>query len=151
MRSVEMILEFPIEDTNLPMAHLLALANAAFVEEVEHQGLLLMSPPRPSVMHARRIVEVRASVAEKPDWRRRRRRHQRSSARIAARPFLPPETPSRKRQRSDRYGHGHGSGLCDQCARIGDGRPVAGLAHAHSRVPRDAAPSAADAGVSSRG
>lgn len=68
MRSVEMILEFHIEDTNLPMAHLLALANAAFVEEVERQGLLLMSPTSPSVMHARRIVEVRASVAEKPDW-----------------------------------------------------------------------------------
>ena len=68
MRSVEMILEFPIEDTNLPMAHLLALANAAFVEEVERQGLLLMSPPSPAVMHARRVVAVRAAVAEKPDW-----------------------------------------------------------------------------------
>ena len=68
MRSVEMIIEFPIEDANLPMPHLLALANAAFVEEVEHQGLLLMSPPSPSVMHARRIVEVRAAVVEKPDW-----------------------------------------------------------------------------------
>lgn len=68
MRSVEMIVEFPIEDTNLPMAHLLALANAAFVEEAERQGLLLMSAPCPSVMHMRRIVEVRASVAEKPDW-----------------------------------------------------------------------------------
>lgn len=68
MRSVEMILEFPIEDTNLPMAHLLGLANAAFVEEVERQGLLMMSPLSPSVMHARRIVEVRAAVAEKPDW-----------------------------------------------------------------------------------
>lgn len=68
MRSVEMIIEFPIENMNLPMAHLLALANAAFVEEVERQGLLMMSPPSPSVMHARRIVEVRASVAEKPDW-----------------------------------------------------------------------------------
>lgn len=68
MRSVEMIIEFPIEDANLPMPHLLGLANAAFVEEVERQGLLLMSPPSPSVMHARRIVEVRASVVEKPDW-----------------------------------------------------------------------------------
>ena len=68
MRSVEMIVEFPIEDANLPMPHLLGLANAAFVEEVERQGLLLMSPPSPSVMHARRVVEVRASVAEKPDW-----------------------------------------------------------------------------------
>lgn len=62
MRSVEMIVEFPIEDANLPMPHLLGLANAAFVEEVERQGLLLMSPPSPSVMHARRIVEVRAAV-----------------------------------------------------------------------------------------
>ena len=68
MRSVEMIVEFPIEDANLPMPHLLGLANAAFVEEVERQGLLLMSPPSPSVMHARRVVEVRASVVEKPDW-----------------------------------------------------------------------------------
>ena len=68
MRSVEMIVEFPIEDANLPMPHLLGLANAAFVEEVERQGLLLMSPPSPSVMHARRIVEVRAAVVEKPDW-----------------------------------------------------------------------------------
>ena len=42
MRSVEMIVEFPIEDANLPMPHLLGLANAAFVEEVERQGLLLM-------------------------------------------------------------------------------------------------------------
>lgn len=67
MRSVEMIVEFPIEDANLPMPHLLGLANAAFVEEVERQGLLLMSPPSPSVMHARRIVEVRAAVVEKPD------------------------------------------------------------------------------------
>ena len=63
-----MIVEFPIEDTNLPMAHLLALANAAFIEEVERQGLLLMSPPSPSVMHVRRVVEVRAAVAERPDW-----------------------------------------------------------------------------------
>ena len=38
MRSVEMIVEFPIEDANLPMPHLLGLANAAFVEEVERQG-----------------------------------------------------------------------------------------------------------------
>ena len=68
MRSVEMIVEFPIEDTNLPMVHLLALANAAFVEEVERQGLFMMSLPSPSVMHVRRIVEVRAAVAEKPDW-----------------------------------------------------------------------------------
>ena|GEM_PF-1254750 len=68
MRSVEMIVEFPIEDANLPMPHLLGLANAAFVEEVERQGLLLMSPPSPSVMHARRIVEVHAAVVEKPDW-----------------------------------------------------------------------------------
>ena len=45
MRSVEMIVEFPIEDANLPMPHLLGLANAAFVDEVERQGLLLMSPP----------------------------------------------------------------------------------------------------------
>ena len=29
MRSVEMIVEFPIEDANLPMPHLLGLANAA--------------------------------------------------------------------------------------------------------------------------
>lgn len=68
MRSVEMIVEFPIEDANFPMPHLLGLANVAFVEEVERQGLLLMSPPSPSVMHARRIVEVRAAVVEKPDW-----------------------------------------------------------------------------------
>lgn len=68
MRSVEMIVEFPIEDANLPMPHLLGLANAAFVEEIERQGLLLMSPPSPSVMHARWIVEVRAAVVEKPDW-----------------------------------------------------------------------------------
>ena len=68
MRSVEMVVEFPIEDSSLPMAHLLALAIAAFVEEVERQGLLMMSPPSPSVMHARRLVEVRAAVAEKPDW-----------------------------------------------------------------------------------
>ena len=68
MRSVEMIVEFPIEDANLPMPHLLGLDNAAFVEEIERQGLLLMSPPSPSVMHARRIVEVRAAVVEKPDW-----------------------------------------------------------------------------------
>ena len=68
MRTVDMILEFPIEDANLPMAHLLALAIAAFLEEVERQGLLVISPPSPSVMHARRIVEVRAAVAEKPDW-----------------------------------------------------------------------------------
>ena len=68
MRSVEMIVEFPIKDTNLPMAHLLALANAAFVEEAERQGLVLMSPPSPSVMHVRRVVEVRASVTERPDW-----------------------------------------------------------------------------------
>lgn len=68
MRSVEMIVEFPIEDANLPMPHLLGLANAAFVEEVERQGLLLMSAPCPSVMHARRVVEVRAVVVEKPDW-----------------------------------------------------------------------------------
>ena len=68
MRSVEMVLEFPIADANLPMPHLIAVACAAFVEEAERQGLLLMSPPSPSVMHARRIVEVRASVVEKPDW-----------------------------------------------------------------------------------
>lgn len=68
MRSVEMITEFPIEDSNFPMPHLIAAANAAFVEEAERQGLLLMSAPCPSVMHARRIVEVRAAVAEKPDW-----------------------------------------------------------------------------------
>lgn len=68
MRSVEMIVEFPIEDSNFPMPHLIAAANAAFVEEAERQGLLLMSAPCPSVMHMRRVVEVRASVAEKPDW-----------------------------------------------------------------------------------
>lgn len=68
MRSVEMIVEFHIEDANFPMPHLLGLANASFVEEVERQGLLLMSPPSQSVMHARRIVEVRAAVVEKPDW-----------------------------------------------------------------------------------
>lgn len=68
MRSVEMITEFPIEDSNFPMPHLIAAANAAFVEEAERQGLLLMSAPSPSVMHARRVVEVRAAVAEKPDW-----------------------------------------------------------------------------------
>ena len=32
MRSVEMIVEFPIEDSNFPMPHLIAAANAAFVE-----------------------------------------------------------------------------------------------------------------------
>ena len=64
MRSVEMIVEFPIEDANLPMPHLLGLANAAFVEEVERQGLLLMSPPSPSVMHARRIVAFRSTVVK---------------------------------------------------------------------------------------
>lgn len=63
-----MIVEFPIEDSNFPMPHLIAAANAAFVKEVERQGLLLMSPPSPSVMHVRRVVEVRASVAERPDW-----------------------------------------------------------------------------------
>ena len=68
MRTVEMILEFPIEDSNLPMPHLLALATSAFIDEVERQGLLVMSRTSQSVMHARRIVEVRASVAEKPDW-----------------------------------------------------------------------------------
>lgn len=68
MRTVEMILEFPIEDASLPMPHLLALASSAFVDEVECQGMLVMSRPSPSVMHARRIVEVRAAVAEKPDW-----------------------------------------------------------------------------------
>ena len=68
MRSVEMVVEFPIEDSNFPMPHLIAAANAAFVEEAERQGLLLMSAPCPSVMHARRIVEVRAAVVEKPDW-----------------------------------------------------------------------------------
>ena len=50
------------------MPHLIAVACAAFVEEAERQGLLLMSAPCPSVMHARRVVEVRASVVEKPDW-----------------------------------------------------------------------------------
>lgn len=35
MRTVEMILEFPIEDASLPMSHLLALATSAFVEEAE--------------------------------------------------------------------------------------------------------------------
>lgn len=68
MRSVEMIVEFPIADANLPMQHLIALAAAAFVEEAERQGLLLMSAPCPSVMHVRRVVEVRADVAERPDW-----------------------------------------------------------------------------------
>ncbi len=68
MRTVEMVVEFPIKDSNLPMPHLLGLANAAFVEEAERQGLLLMSPPSQSVLHARRVVEVRAAVAEKPDW-----------------------------------------------------------------------------------
>ena len=68
MRTVEMIVEFPIEDSNFPMPHLIASANAAFVEEAERQGLLLMSAPCPSVMHVRRVVEVRADVAEKPDW-----------------------------------------------------------------------------------
>ena len=68
MRSVEMIVELPIEDSNFPMPHLIAAANAAFVEEAERQSLLLMSAPCPSVMHARRIVEVRAAVVEKPDW-----------------------------------------------------------------------------------
>lgn len=68
MRTVEMILEFPIEDASLPMSHLLALATSAFVEEAERQGLLLMSATYPSVMHMRRVVEVRATVAERPDW-----------------------------------------------------------------------------------
>lgn len=68
MRSVELVVEFPIEDANLPMPHLLALASAAFVEEIERQGLLLTAPQNPCVMHARRIVEVRGAVAEKPDW-----------------------------------------------------------------------------------
>lgn len=63
-----MIVEFPIEDSNFPMPHLIAAANAAFVEEAERQGLLLMSAPCPSVMHVRRVVEVRADVAERPDW-----------------------------------------------------------------------------------
>lgn len=63
-----MIVEFPIENSNFPMPHLIAAANAAFVEEAERQGLLLMSAPCPSVMHMRRVVEVRADVAEKPDW-----------------------------------------------------------------------------------
>lgn len=48
MRTVEMVVEFPIEDSNLPMAHLLALAIAAFLEEVERQGLLVMSPASPT-------------------------------------------------------------------------------------------------------
>lgn len=68
MRSFEMITEFPIENANLPMSHLLALAGAAFVEEAERRGLLLVSPATSSVLHARRVVEVRADVAEKPDW-----------------------------------------------------------------------------------
>lgn len=68
MRGIEMVVEFPIANANLPMPHLLALAAAAFVEEAERQGLLLMSPATSSVLHARRVVEVRADVAEKPDW-----------------------------------------------------------------------------------
>ena len=68
MRSVEMVVEYPIEDSNVPMPHLIAAANAAFVKEAERQGLLLMSAPCPSVMHVRRVVEVRAAGAEKPDW-----------------------------------------------------------------------------------
>lgn len=68
MRSIEMVVEYPIEDSNFPMPHLIAAANAAFVEEAERQGLLLMSAPCPSVMHARRVVEIRAAVVEKPDW-----------------------------------------------------------------------------------
>lgn len=68
MRTVELILEFPIEDASLPMPHLLALATSAFIDEVERQGLLVMSRTSQSVMHARRIVEVRAAVVEKPDW-----------------------------------------------------------------------------------
>ena len=63
-----MVVEYPIKDSNFPMPHLIAAANAAFVEEAERQGLLLMSAPCSSVMHARRVVEVRAAVAEKPDW-----------------------------------------------------------------------------------
>ena len=68
MRSVEMGVEYPIEDSNLPMPHLIALAGAAFVEEAERQSLLLMSPATSSVLHGRRVVEVRADIAEKPDW-----------------------------------------------------------------------------------
>lgn len=62
-----MVLEFPIADANLPMTHLIAVACAAFVEEAEQQTLLLMSPPTSSVLHARRVVEVRADVAERPN------------------------------------------------------------------------------------
>ena len=68
MRTVEMVLEFPIEDSSLPMPHLLALATSAFIDEVERQGLLVMSRTSQSVLHARRVVEVRADVAEKPEW-----------------------------------------------------------------------------------
>ena len=68
MKGIKMVVEYPITDTNLPMPHLLALAAAAFVEEVERRGLLLVSPATSSVMHARRVVEVRADVAERPDW-----------------------------------------------------------------------------------
>lgn len=68
MRTVEMVVEFPIEDSNLLMPHLLALATSAFIDEVERQGLLVMSRTSQSVLHARRVVEVRADVAEKPDW-----------------------------------------------------------------------------------
>lgn len=68
MRTIEMVVEYPIRDSNFPMPHLIAVASAAFVEEAERQGLLLMSAPCPSVLHARRVVEVRADVAERPDW-----------------------------------------------------------------------------------
>lgn len=67
MRTVEMVIEYQIANANLPMPHLLALAAAAFVEEAERQGLLLVSPATLSVMHARRVVEVRADVAERPN------------------------------------------------------------------------------------
>ena len=68
MRGIEMVVEFPIKDSNFPMPHLLALAAAAFVEEAERRGLLLVSPAMLSVLHARRVIKVRADVAEKPDW-----------------------------------------------------------------------------------
>lgn len=38
MRSVEMIVEFPIEDANLPMPHLLGLANERSSKRLSVRG-----------------------------------------------------------------------------------------------------------------
>lgn len=54
--------EWEITDVHLPMAHIIALAVGAFVEDGAQRGFVVTKPPQAHVQHALRLIKVTGQV-----------------------------------------------------------------------------------------